>query len=89
MAVFIGPPKPRHDLRQTWRYRCAAPAFNPLNNGRCGREITGWQREPVEDYSDGLFRQLAPGPVLTHLPCGHDWWIGQGWEPKLERVPWA
>jgi hypothetical protein len=67
------------------RWFCAAP----VGDGTCGQRITGWQRDPIEVPSNGMFRQLVAGPVLTHLPCGHDWWIGGGWAPQVERVPWA
>lgn len=89
MAVFIGPPKPQHGLRHTWRYRCNAPTpgQNFLNGQRCGQQITGWKRGPIEVPSS-IWREFAPGPLLTHLPCGHEWWIsGGGW--AAEPVPWA
>jgi hypothetical protein len=56
------------------RWVCAAP----VGGGKCGQRITSWQRD----------HQLATDPVLTHLPCGHKW-IGGGWAPQVERVPWA
>jgi hypothetical protein len=89
MHKLIGPPKPTYANRATWRYRCSAPAFNPINGNRCGQLLTDCQCDPVEGPTTGGFRTLVAGPVLTHLPCGHDWWIGHGWAPPLERVPWA
>jgi hypothetical protein len=67
------------------RCRCNAP----VGDGKCGQPIAEVVCDPIEGPPIGMFRNLLPGPTLTHLPCGHDWWRGQGWEPKLERVPWA
>jgi hypothetical protein len=67
------------------RYRCAAPT----EGGRCGQLLTNAVCDPVEIPSNGIYITRIPGPTIVHLPCGHEWWRGQGWEPKLERVPWA
>jgi hypothetical protein len=67
------------------RYRCNAP----VGDGKCGQLITEVVCDPIEVPGNDLFRHLVAGPTLTHLPCGHEWWRGEGWEPKLERVPWA
>jgi hypothetical protein len=73
--------------RTTWRYRCAAPT----EGGRCGQLITNAVCDPIDlgAWADELWHHYAPGPTITHLPCGHQWWRGQGWEPRIERVPWA
>jgi hypothetical protein len=73
------------NISTTWRYRCGAPT----EHGRCGQPITEAYCDPIEIPNNGIYRQYAPGPTITHLPCGHEWWRGQGWEPKIERVPWA
>lgn len=58
-----------------WSYqmwRCAAP----VGDGTCGAILTGWERDPMEVPSEnGIFRQWEPGPVIRHLPCGHQWWV--------------
>jgi hypothetical protein len=72
-------------MSTTWRYRCGAPT----EHGRCGQLITNAYCDPIELPSTGMFRNFAPGPTIVHEPCGHKWWRGQGWEPQLERVPWA
>jgi hypothetical protein len=73
--------------RTTWRYRCAAPT----DHGRCGQLLTNavCDRVEVGIDPDTLCRRYMSGPTIVHLPCGHQWWRGQGWEPKIERVPWA
>jgi len=58
-------------------WRCTAP----VGDGTCGAVLTGWERDPVEVPHDGRWREWAPGPVIRHLPCGHQWWIGDGWLP--------
>jgi hypothetical protein len=90
MAVFIGPPKPHHAQPATWRYRCNAPMPFPYNRP-CGEPLTGWERDPVElgGWASEPWNHRVPGPTIRHLPCGHEWWCGQGWEPELERVPWT
>jgi hypothetical protein len=64
-------------------YRCNAP----VGDGKCGQVIDEVVCDPVEVPSNGVFRQLVSGPTLTHLPCGHDWWRGQGWEPSWSGFP--
>lgn len=65
--------------------RCNAP----VDGGKCGQVITNAVCERIEVPGNGMFRSFIPGPTIQHLPCGHEWWRGQGWEPELERVPWA
>jgi hypothetical protein len=71
--------RPRH-TRATWRYsfrrRCAAP----VPSGRCGVLLTGWQRPPAMITDGWSFRTMEPGPVIIHRPCGHEWWVGGGWD---------
>jgi hypothetical protein len=66
-------------------YRCNAP----VGDGKCGQVIDAVVCDPIEIPNNGIWRQYAPSPTLIHLPCGHEWWRGQGWKPKVERVPWA
>lgn len=71
----------------TWRYRCAAP----VGDGKCGQLIDNAVCDPINLGPIGghMFNRYIPGPTIVHLPCGHEWWRGQGWEPTFERVPWA
>jgi hypothetical protein len=36
----------------------------------------------MEVPSDLPWRNYEPGPVIRHLPCGHQWFVwGGGWLP--------
>jgi hypothetical protein len=71
-------PRPPSPVTQHWTmWRCAAP----VGDGTCGAILTGWERDPVEGPPNRVYRTWEPGPIIRHLPCGHQWWIGQGWLP--------
>jgi hypothetical protein len=61
--------------RYSFRRRCAAP----VPSGRCGVPLEGVQRIPIL-VNDVIGGRMVPGPVLTHLPCGHRWLAGHGWD---------
>jgi hypothetical protein len=66
---------PRHNRRATWRYSFRRRCNAPVPSGRCGVPLTAVQRIPIQTPQG-----LLPGPVLTHLPCGHRWRVGRGWD---------
>jgi hypothetical protein len=77
--LYAPEPRPPSPVIEQWAmWRCAAP----VGDGACGAILTGWERDPVEVPSDLPWRVREPGPVIRHLPCGHQWWISaRTWLP--------
>lgn len=77
MPWLSTPPASEHRSPDTWLYRCAAPMWH---GRKCGVLLEGYEREATEVWpSSRAFREYAPGPVIRHLPCGHEWLIKGGW----------
>lgn len=78
--IQVDGPRPPSPVTQHWTmWRCAAPVGD---GQRCGRILTGWERDPIEGYPEHGWRVMEPGPVIRHLPCGHQWCIPIGaWLP--------